>query len=71
MPTTEVAPVAEKTLLVVHAPAVPLYVDPTPSPNSKLIPLPFVDSQVPEVGPAIVIVFCSQVFAALIEKVNG
>ena len=71
VPTTEVAPVAEVKLEAAHEPAVPLLFEPQPSPKFKRTPTPFVVNHVPAVGPATVTVLYSQVFAAVMENVNG
>jgi hypothetical protein len=56
--------VAENKSPAIQAPAVPLYVEPTPKPKLIHSPVPFVPpTQVPDVSPVIVIVFCSKVFA--------
>jgi hypothetical protein len=68
VPTTLVAPVAEKYGLAAHAPAVPLYVVPTPRPKVTQRPLPLVaPTHVPVVSPAIVIEIVVQVLATGIE----
>jgi hypothetical protein len=58
-------------LAAAHAPAVPLNVEPTPREKDAIIPVPFVVSQVPDVSPAMVKDFCSQVLAEDIVYENG
>ena len=71
MPTTDVAPVDEIYCAPAQAPAVPLYVEPTPNPKNNLIPTPLLVTHVPAVSPGIVMLICVQVFAEEIVYVNG
>jgi hypothetical protein len=65
VPTTDVAPVAERKFEPAHAPAVPLNVVPVPRPKITFTPtLTVAPTQVPVVSPGIVTDFCSQVLAA-------
>ena len=71
MPTTDVAPVTAARFAACQEPAVPENVEPVPKLNHIYRPIPLVVSQVPDVSPAIVTDFCSQVFATDIVYVKG
>ena len=63
VPTTDVAPVADKKYPEPQEPAVEDHVEPTPKPNQSCIPTPLFVAQVPVVSPGIVTVLYSKVFA--------